>query len=646
MADNQVKIIIAADGSAAISGIKSVTGALGSMEKDTGGVIGKIKQHWFGLSAAATSTYLAIQKIIMPAIELGGQLSDMSKKFGVAGSELSQLSYIAKMNGVELEGVGNSMKFLSKAMSDAGDPASEAARAFNLLGVEAKTIQGMSTGQAFELMAEKFSGLEDGANKTALAMKVFGRAGADLLPMMSEGAEGIRRAREEAVELGLAMDDETIAQLDEYGDAIDRIGMKAKSTAGKILVSLVEAVKGAHYWLSKSNEEAAWAIQQSKIPESHMDEDVFAGGEYKVKTKVGSLGDAKAAKAAAEKALEEAEKLEAAALEHRKGKVAEYYDWEASERDKEILADYAVFLKETELEEERIQYLKGKESEFLQWELYERERVIKEEYEMRLKAELALIDIAREQKALLFESMMANTQQALGAIGANDITANVRMLGALASGEDSYTKDFERWKVLQDEKYAYMATLGASEQEWRSALAEEDLRREEMLNQQKMAMAANAFGVMGNLASGMYQLMGQKGGAAFELMKAMRIGETVMNTYSAAVGAYQAMASIPYVGPALGAAAAAAAIAFGMAQVRAITSMKPGGTGSSSGRASVPSISGTGGGEARSAVSEPAEKASPSPTVNVHIYGNVVDHDKFARELVPAITKAIGDGVA
>jgi len=38
-----------------------------------------------------------------------------------------------------------------------------------------------------------------------------------------------------------------------------------------------------------------------------------------------------------------------------------------------------------------------------------------------------------------------------------------------------------------------------------------------------------------------------------------------------------------------------------------------------------------------------------APAVVVQLrdaYGNVVDHDKFARELVPAITKAIGDGVA
>ncbi len=39
------------------------------------------------------------------------------------------------------------------------------------------------------------------------------------------------------------------------------------------------------------------------------------------------------------------------------------------------------------------------------------------------------------------------------------------------------------------------------------------------------------------------------------------------------------------------------------------------------------------------------EITSAGPTVNVHIYGNVVDQDAFAREIVPYITKAVADGV-
>ena len=40
------------------------------------------------------------------------------------------------------------------------------------------------------------------------------------------------------------------------------------------------------------------------------------------------------------------------------------------------------------------------------------------------------------------------------------------------------------------------------------------------------------------------------------------------------------------------------------------------------------------------AVTEPAT----SQVVNIYIQGNVVDQDKFAREVLPAIRKAMGDG--
>ena len=57
---------------------------------------------------------------------------------------------------------------------------------------------------------------------------------------------------------------------------------------------------------------------------------------------------------------------------------------------------------------------------------------------------------------------------------------------------------------------------------------------------------------------------------AFAMYKAFSIAKAVINTYEMATGAYTALAQIPIVGPALGAAAAAAAIAFGINQVSTI----------------------------------------------------------------------------
>jgi tape measure domain-containing protein len=81
--------------------------------------------------------------------------------------------------------------------------------------------------------------------------------------------------------------------------------------------------------------------------------------------------------------------------------------------------------------------------------------------------------------------------------------------------------------------------------------------------------ASNFFGQLSQLQKSKNKELGAIG-------KAAAITQAVIQTYQSATGAYAAMASIPYVGPALGAAAAAAAIAAGMANVAQIRSQSTG----------------------------------------------------------------------
>ena len=104
-----------------------------------------------------------------------------------------------------------------------------------------------------------------------------------------------------------------------------------------------------------------------------------------------------------------------------------------------------------------------------------------------------------------------------------------------------------------------------TEQEYASASMQIELKRQNVhLN------AANSF--FGNLAA--LQKSGNKKMAA--VGKAAAIAQAMISTYQSATSAYAAMASIPYVGPALGAAAAAAAIAAGLANVQQIRSQNAG----------------------------------------------------------------------
>jgi hypothetical protein len=162
---------------------------------------------------------------------------------------------------------------------------------------------------------------------------------------------------------------------------------------------------------------------------------------------------------------------------------------------------------------------------------------------------------------------------------------------------------------------------------------------------QKIDIAQNAAGVLANLSLMVSQMSRDHGDKAFRVYKDFAIAQAMISTYESATKSYDSMAGIPYVGPALGIAAAAVAIGMGLAQVAAIKAQEPGGGGGAPAGIS-------GGGYAYANPTAPSLQPTTNNVnnqrtteVNIHVYGSVVDYDKFAREIVPAITKAKNDGV-
>ena len=102
--------------------------------------------------------------------------------------------------------------------------------------------------------------------------------------------------------------------------------------------------------------------------------------------------------------------------------------------------------------------------------------------------------------------------------------------------------------------------------------AMKELKRQKELHDAKIATVKNAFTTI----LSWYEAFGGEMAKESEGYKAIASAQAVVQALLSANEAYASMASIPYVGPALGAVAAAAALAQGMAQVRAInaTNMK------------------------------------------------------------------------
>lgn len=181
------------------------------------------------------------------------------------------------------------------------------------------------------------------------------------------------------------------------------------------------------------------------------------------------------------------------------------------------------------------------------------------------------------------------------------------------------------------------------------------------ITDQYLTAGAQALGDAAEAAA----MFGKKGFAAY---KAFAIAQAVISTYQSAVAAYASLAPIPYVGPALGVAAAAAAIGAGMARVSAIRSAEPagymsGGYTGNYGRAEVAGVvhgqeyvvnanatqryrgmlEQMNSGAPVTAASGGGASGSPPQNINVHNYGN--DRARIERRSNGDIDVIIGQAV-
>lgn len=178
------------------------------------------------------------------AINAADEMGKMSQKVGVSVEQLSALGYAGSLADVSLEQLGLGLKQLSKNMFAATLGGQEQKAAFSaLLGENWKVILATKgTSDVFSLLANRFAGMADGSNKTALAMKLFGRSGADLIPLLNAGADGLREMKEEGVGLGVVLSTEMAKKAEEFNDNLTRVKQTTQGVAFDLANGLLPTV--------------------------------------------------------------------------------------------------------------------------------------------------------------------------------------------------------------------------------------------------------------------------------------------------------------------------------------------------------------------------------------------------------------------
>jgi len=196
------------------------------------------------------------------------------------------------------------------------------------------------------------------------------------------------------------------------------------------------------------------------------------------------------------------------------------------------------------------------------------------------------------QKESDYQTLLTNIRDARAV--SEEQQRNLELLKLGEYYDQLITAAQEAGLATQDLEDAKNAALSLKKDEFR----ENDKQKEEAYQQQiadlTIGAATNVISTLGSLNELFAGESEAEQKKAFKRQQALQIAQTVIDTFRSATGAYSSLAAIPVVGPGLGAIAAAAAVAAGLANVKKIKSQKFEGAAASGG--STPSGGGARGG--------------------------------------------------
>ena len=243
---------------AAASGLKSLASAAG-VAGVAMGVFSEVGERIIGwvmdLPNKVLQAAQALSRLAEEAGNYGGSIYDASQITGLTAETLTSLKFAAEQSSISFDALKMSMVRQARFAYEAATGNEEMAEGFDALGISITDTNGQlkDAQTLFMETADALARISNPTQRTALAMKVFGRGAAQILPLLREGSAGMRQMEQRARELGLVMSQETSAALDYYGDRVDA-AKEATANAwrriGGVVLPIIAEMKEATAWLA------------------------------------------------------------------------------------------------------------------------------------------------------------------------------------------------------------------------------------------------------------------------------------------------------------------------------------------------------------------------------------------------------------
>mgnify|MGYP003625002773 CR=1 FL=1 len=199
-----------------------------------------------GIAVAAIAAVGAALMKVNQAMNRLDEVAKKSKSLGISGQTLMEFQHAAELAGVSAGGFSTAMQKMQKGVGEAMAGTGLAKDALENMGIEVQAFGALNPDEQFLQLADKIAAIENPAERAAMATAVFGRAGADMLPMLMEGREGIEGQMNALKGLQGELSDADFKAIEDANDAWTNVGKAFDGIWAQLSVVLAPAFE----WLA------------------------------------------------------------------------------------------------------------------------------------------------------------------------------------------------------------------------------------------------------------------------------------------------------------------------------------------------------------------------------------------------------------
>lgn len=249
--------------------------AVVELHADKSQLLRGLRRAQYQLSAFGDRLMGIGRRFMMAGVAIGGVLAGMSRSFMQTGDRLeklnqrtgasvewlSKMDFAAQRSGGSLDNLERIFRRMAASIYDFERGLTTAAYGFEDLGIALDDIRGQAPEEQFELILTRLGGVADESRRAAIAQRLLGRSGQQILPLIDNYEQLMETARE----YGLVVTQEQADAAARQRDALTlvryamrslyvEVGSSLEPAITRVTYSMVKITSAARDWIKDNHD--------------------------------------------------------------------------------------------------------------------------------------------------------------------------------------------------------------------------------------------------------------------------------------------------------------------------------------------------------------------------------------------------------